>query len=92
MPLHDSAGVVSPDKTLLSELGIRRQARERTGEGTSKTVAIIGGGPASECGDLNRQINDYDALARQPHSTDVQDWIRERRKAVRERQFAQRCP
>lgn len=92
VPLHDSAGVVSPNKALLSQLETQRQLRERTGEGTSKTGAIIGGGPASECTDLNRQINDYDDLARQPYSADMQDWIRERRKAVRERQFAHRCP
>lgn len=92
VPLHEASGIVSPNKALLSRLETERHVRERSAHPTSKTVAVIGSGTASECGDLIRQIDYYDALARHPNPTYTQDWIRERRKAVRDRQFALHCP
>lgn len=66
--------------------------RERSANLNSMAAATIGGGFASECANLSRQIDYYDAPARQPNSAYTQDWIRERRKALRDRQFAVRRP
>lgn len=43
------------------------------------------------CRRLNHLVAHWDAMARQPHSAQTQDWIREERKKVRDRQFALRC-
>jgi hypothetical protein len=53
-----------------------------------------GGSPsnnASECKALDEHIKYLDAMARQPHSGQVQDWIKDQRKKDRDRQFALRC-
>lgn len=46
---------------------------------------------ASQCKALNDQIVRFDAQARQPQSAQMQDWIREQRKTIRDRQFSLRC-
>lgn len=46
---------------------------------------------ASECRALDEHIKHLDALARQPLDAQTQDWIKARRKADRDRQFAIRC-
>lgn len=88
--LHDTSGVVSPNKKLLHQLEADRHGRERDRSGSLNTVAVING--SQECVDLSRQIDNYDSLARQPQSPYMQDWIRQQRKAVRDRQFELRCP
>lgn len=45
----------------------------------------------TECQMLDRHVEELDAMARQPHSGQTQDWIRGERKAARDRQFALRC-
>lgn len=45
----------------------------------------------SECVLLNQQIKNLDALARQPQSGQMQDWITAERKRLRDRQFRIPC-
>lgn len=45
----------------------------------------------AECEGLEKNILHWDAMARQPHSGQQQDWIREQRKKARDRQFHLRC-
>lgn len=46
---------------------------------------------SDECKLLDERIQRLDALARQPQSGATQDWIAERRRAARSRQFQLRC-
>lgn len=45
----------------------------------------------AECQQLDAQIQRWDAMARQPQSGQMQDWISEQRKQARDRQFRIRC-
>lgn len=45
----------------------------------------------AECEYLDAQIRRFDAMARQPQSGQMQDWISEQRKQARDRQFRIRC-
>lgn len=45
----------------------------------------------AECKSLDAQIAGHDAMARQPQSGQMQDWIAAHRKKARDRQFALRC-
>jgi hypothetical protein len=45
----------------------------------------------AECAGLEATINNLDSQARQPHSGQMQDWIRQQRQQARDRQFRLRC-
>lgn len=45
----------------------------------------------AECRSLDTQIERWDAMARQPQSAQMQDWISEQRKQARDRQFRMHC-
>lgn len=45
----------------------------------------------SECKALDARVEQLDAMARQPQSGQMQDWIRGQRQQARDRQFALRC-
>lgn len=45
----------------------------------------------TECKALDAKIKNYDSMARQPQSGQMQDWISAQRKAARDRQFQLRC-
>ncbi len=45
----------------------------------------------TECKALDAQIQQYDAMARQPQSGQTQDWISAQRKNARDRQFQIKC-
>jgi hypothetical protein len=45
----------------------------------------------SECKALDASIQQYDAMARQPQSGQMQDWISAQRKKARDRQFQIKC-
>lgn len=47
--------------------------------------------PRAECDHLDARVRYLDALARQPQSAAMQDWIRGERKTARDRQFRLRC-
>lgn len=71
----------------------RRRALE-----THTPVAAIVGSPSAavpvhrgECQRLDAEVERLDAMARQPQSAQMQDWIREKRKAARDRQFRLGC-
>ncbi len=53
---------------------------------TAKTPA-----PTDECRLLDERIHRLDSMARQPQSGATQDWIAERRREARSRQFELRC-
>jgi hypothetical protein len=46
---------------------------------------------AAECKSIDAQIASLDAMARQPHSGQMQDWIRTERKKLRDLQFRIPC-
>ena len=48
-------------------------------------------GNKSECGFIDQQIKNLDAMARQPQSGQMQDWITTERKKLRDRQFRIPC-
>jgi hypothetical protein len=56
-----------------------------------RQVAQNVGNAMSECSDLAEQIRSIDAEARQPQSTYSHDWLRDKRKRVRDRQFRLGC-
>ena len=58
------------------------------------TTVTSGGSQAtqqSECKALDASIQQYDAMARQPQSGQMQDWISAQRKKARDRQFQIKC-
>ncbi|MFC7514089.1 hypothetical protein ACFQUU_03625 [Herbaspirillum sp. GCM10030257] len=90
--LHDSAGIVSPPKENLADLTAKRKAAERAYAIQAQAqVTAIGRSGQTECDELDRQVANLDSMARQPHSGTMQDWIKNERKVVRDRQFAMRC-
>ena len=48
-------------------------------------------GTKAVCESLSAQVTNYDAMARQPQSGQMQDWITAERKKVRDKQFSMRC-
>lgn len=61
---------------------------------SSRTVVINNAtttSKAAQCDAMDDQIDHFDAMARQPQSAQMQDWIREQRKTTRDRQFALHC-
>ena len=45
----------------------------------------------AECKSLESAVINYDAMARQPQSGQTQDWIADKRKKARDRQFVIKC-
>ena len=54
-------------------------------------VADVAATKKAECQFLDARLAELDALSRQPHSTQTQDWIRDERKKARDRQFRLSC-
>lgn len=92
VPIHKSQGIVSPPKESLAELTAKRKAAEQSQavQGQQR-IAFVGPSNGVECAELDKRIASLDAMARQPQSGYMQDWIKERRKSVRDRQFAIHC-
>lgn len=92
--LHDSAGIVSPPKEVLSELTAKRKAAELAAEReleAQQRVVRASSSNRDECQWLEKRIEYLDSLARQPQSGQMQDWIKEQKAAARSRQFAIHC-
>jgi hypothetical protein len=53
--------------------------------------STIGPDHQSECRTLDAQITQFDAMARQPQSGSMQDWITSQKRKTRDRQFAIKC-
>lgn len=62
---------------------------------TTTTNTVInqasGNDRQAECKALDAQVQQYDAMARQPQSGQMQDWISAQRKKARDRQFQIKC-
>lgn len=72
------------------------QAQRSAAEAASRPPPVVqyqNSGPtrAGQCAALNDQVANYDAMARQPQSGQMQDWISRQRKAARDEQFRMRC-
>jgi hypothetical protein len=89
--LHDSAGIVSPRKDILEELTAQRLAREAVPVHAPVQVSQVVQSNKFECDELGKRIEWLDAMARQPQSGQMQDWIRQERVKTRDRQSAVRC-
>ena len=90
--LHDSAGIVSPAKEVLSELTARRKVAELAAEREAQQQPAHAAQPGrNECKELDNRIEHLDASARQLQSGQMQDWIKEQRQSARDRQFAIHC-
>lgn len=90
--LHDTAGVVSPPKAVLSELTAQRIAIENAQiQSLQQPAALPVQSKKVECDAIDKRIEWLDSMARQPQSAPTQDWIRQERRHARDRQFAVHC-
>ena len=66
---------------------------ERTTTVTNTTTTNNSGqqNRKAECLGLDSQITNYDSMARQPQTGQMQDWIAAQKKKARDRQFALKC-
>ena len=75
--------------------GQRADATGNTQTTTTNTYSYSNAAPQlgtkAVCESLNTQVSHYDAMARQPQSGQMQDWITAERKKVRDKQFSLRC-
>ena len=71
----------------------RNAATEATRVNSTTTHAYTQTGPdqPTECKALKANVAHYDAMARQPQSGQMQDWISAQRRTARDRQFKLRC-
>jgi hypothetical protein len=72
------------------------QAQRSAAEAAARPPPVVqyqNPGPtrAGQCEALNAQVANFDAMARQPQSGQMQDWISQQRKAARDEQFRLRC-
>jgi len=66
-------------------------ARQNSTVTTTTTKRNIQPDRTAECSALAASIEHYDAMARQPQSGQMQDWITAQRKKARDRQFQLKC-
>jgi hypothetical protein len=90
--------IPKPNQNLVAAARLVRQspaiqAPEKPGS-SSSVVAQAGSVPAAraaECRSIDAQVANLDAMARQPQSGQMQDWIRAERKRLRDLQFQSPC-
>jgi len=83
------AGLPFPQQV---ELAQQRRQPATTVSNTTVTVrSETVGASNSECKALDTQVEQLDAMAREPQPAQMQDWIRGQRQKARDRQFALRC-
>lgn len=76
------------------ELGRQQLNAGPSSSGTTRSTTIIQQHQPSrkaQCDALDARIKHYDAMARQPQSGQMQDWISAERKKARDQQFRLRC-
>ncbi len=88
--------VTKADYNLVAGLTPAQLAAVKRIDAQAATAATVAqnspvGTNISECKALDAQIANLDAMARQPQSMQVQDWIRDQRQKARTRQFAIHC-
>jgi hypothetical protein len=90
--VNDTAGIVCPSREVIeSTMATQADLRAVERQAMQPLVASVGGGNDEECKAINERIASLDAMARQPQSAPVQDWIRQERMKGRNRQFSIRC-
>lgn len=91
--LHESDGFISPPRDNLQELTARRIENERAEERKFKFQQATDSTPSNKivCNELHRYIDELNAMARQPQSGQMQDWIKQKKMEYQSRQFALHC-
>lgn len=73
----------------------QQQRRPVAAQTTTIVNTVVEQSPAvtrnAECKSLDARVDQLDAMARQPQSGQMQDWIRGERQKARDRQFRIRC-
>lgn len=90
--------IVSVPDTLAfdQQVKLAEQQRQPTPSTTTVTsTTVVNNSPAvshmAQCQALDAQITHYDAMARQPQSGQMQDWITAQKKKARDQQFRIKC-
>lgn len=90
--------IVSVPDTLPFDQQVKLGEQQRQSAIHTNTVtntAVINTSPAirhiAECKALDTKIANYDAMARQPQSGQMQDWITAEKKKARDQQFRIKC-
>lgn len=76
------------------ELGRQQLNRGATSSSTTRNTTIVQQeqpNRKAQCDALDAKVKHYDAMARQPQTGQMQDWISAERKKVRDQQFRLRC-
>lgn len=78
------------------QVKLAEQQRQPTPSTTTVTsTTVVNNSPAvshmAQCKALDAQITHYDAMARQPQSGQIQDWITAQKKKARDQQFRIKC-
>ena len=77
------------------QVNLAEQQRQQAATTNTVTNTVITNSTApskdAECKALDAQITQFDAMARQPQSGQMQDWITGEKKKARDRQFGIKC-
>ena len=78
------------------QVRLGEQHRQQSSASTNTTTNILvqqapGPDRTTQCRNLENRVNQLDAMARQPQSGQMQDWIRDQRRAARDGQFHLGC-
>ena len=77
------------------QVKLAEQLRQPTTSTNTVTNTVVTNSPlpsqAAECKALDAQITQFDAMARQPQSGQMQDWITGEKRKARDRQFNIKC-
>lgn len=87
---------VPPGLPFDQQVDIAQQQRQEAAANVQAEVAPVPAAPQAvsnkaACRALDARVEELDAMARQPHSAQTQDWIRSERKLARDKQFSLRC-
>lgn len=91
--------IVSVPDSLPFDQQVKLAEQQRSGttntQTTTRTVTTTTNSApqnhVAECKALDAQITSYDAMARQPQTGQMQDWISAQKKKARDRQFGLKC-
>ncbi|MES2978033.1 MAG: hypothetical protein V4731_06400 [Pseudomonadota bacterium] len=92
--LIDSIVSVPGNLPFQQQANLAEQQRRPNGATTTVTTTVVTNEVASkqdECKALNAQVAHFDAMARQPQSGQMQDWLRGEKRKARDRQFEIKC-
>jgi hypothetical protein len=93
--LIDSIVSVPDSLPFDQQVNLAEQQRQSTTLTNTVSNTVIPNSPVPstgvECKALDAQITQFDAMARQPQSGQMQDWITGEKRKARDRQFRIRC-